>query len=67
MIINSLFATPIYKTNIDRAFTKQELEFVNKQKKHCIKNKGNFNTKNNYILNNKEFKNIKNFFRYMLQ
>jgi len=61
MIINSLFATPIYKTNIDRAFTKQELEFVNKQKKHCVKNKGNFNTKNNYILNNKEFKNIKFF------
>tara|TARA_R110000744_G_scaffold15115_1_gene42504 strand:+ start:609 stop:1181 length:573 start_codon:yes stop_codon:yes gene_type:complete len=46
-------------SNIDRPFTKQELQFVNKQKKHCNKNEGNINTKDNYILNRKEFKNIK--------
>ena len=59
--INSLFSTPIYTTKMDRGFTKQELNFVNEQKKHCTKNDGNINTKDNYILNRKEFKNVKKF------
>lgn len=59
--INNLFPTPIYMTNMDRPFTKQELKFVDEQKKHCTKNQGNINTKDNYILNRKEFKNIKKF------
>jgi hypothetical protein len=37
-IINNLFPTPIYMTNMDRPFTKQELEFVEDQKNHCSKN-----------------------------
>jgi len=60
-IINNIFPTPIYITKIDRGFTKQELQFVNEQKKHCTKNDGNINTKDNYILNRKEFKNVKKF------
>ena len=60
-IIENLFPIPIYMSNIDRKFTKQELQFVNEQKKHCSKNEGNINTKDNYILNRKEFKNIKKF------
>ncbi len=60
-IINNLFPTPIYTTKIDRGFTKQELQFVKEQKKHCKNNEGNINTKDNYILNRKEFKNIKKF------
>ena len=60
-IIESLFSIPIYMSNIDRKFTKQELQFVTEQKKHYVKNKGNINTKDNYILNRKEFKNIKKF------
>tara|TARA_Y100001938_G_C8089604_1_gene434234 strand:- start:734 stop:1363 length:630 start_codon:yes stop_codon:yes gene_type:complete len=59
--IQSLFSTPIYMTNMDRPFTKQELQFVNEQKKNCVKNTGNINTKDNYILNRKEFSNIKKF------
>jgi uncharacterized protein (TIGR02466 family) len=59
--INNIFPTPIYTTKIDRKLTKQELKFVDQQKKHCVSNKGNINTKDNYILNNKEFKNIKKF------
>jgi len=59
--IQNLFPTPIYMTNMDRPFTKQELKFVEEQKKHCTKNQGNINTKDNYILNRKEFKNIKKF------
>ena len=60
-IIHNLFPTPIYTTKINRGFTKQELNFVKEQKKHCSKNQGNINTKDNYILNKKEFKNIKKF------
>ena len=60
-VINSIFPTPIYTTKMDRGFTKQELQFVKEQKKHCSKNTGNINTKDNYILNRKEFKNIKKF------
>ena len=36
-IIQNLFPTPIYITKINRGFTKQELQFVNEQKKHCSK------------------------------
>ena len=60
-IINNIFPIPVYMTEIDREFTKQELNFVKEQKKHCIKNTGNIHTKDNYILNRKEFKNIKKF------
>jgi len=30
--INNLFPTPIYMTNMNRGFTKQELQFVDNQK-----------------------------------
>ena len=60
-VIHSIFPVPIYTTKMDRKFTKQELNFVKEQRKHCVKNQGNFNTKDNYILNRKEFKNIKKF------
>ena len=60
-IIENLFPTPIYMSNIDRTFTKQELQFVDNQKNKCSKNSGNINTKDNYILNRKELKNIKKF------
>ena len=60
-IIHSIFPIPIYTTKIDRGFTKQELQFVKQQKKHCTNNEGNINTEDNYILNRKEFKNIKKF------
>ena len=60
-IIQNLFPIPIYMSNIDRVFTKQELQFVDNQKKKCSKNPGNIYTKDNSILNRKEFKNIKKF------
>jgi uncharacterized protein (TIGR02466 family) len=60
-IIESLFPIPIYSTKIDREFTKQELHFLKEQKNHYTKNTGNISTKDNYILNRKEFKNIKKF------
>jgi uncharacterized protein (TIGR02466 family) len=60
-IIHSIFPTPIYTTKMDRGFTKQELQFVDNQKNKCTNNQGNINTKDNYVLNRKEFKNIKKF------
>ena len=60
-IIENLFPIPLYISNIDRTFTKQELNFVKEQKKHCKNNTGNIHTKDSYILNRKEFKNIKKF------
>tara|TARA_Y100000389_G_scaffold166349_1_gene171057 strand:- start:74 stop:697 length:624 start_codon:yes stop_codon:yes gene_type:complete len=59
--IHSVFPIPIYTTSMERGLTKQELQFVNEQKKHCFKNEGNINSKDSYILNRKEFKNIKKF------
>ena len=60
-LIHSIFPIPVYTTKMNRGFTKQELNFVKEQKKHCKNNRGNTNTKDNYILNRKEFKNIKKF------
>ncbi len=60
-IINNIFPIPVYITEIDRGFTKQELNFVKEQKKQCNQNTGNIHTKDNYILNKKQFKNIKKF------
>tara|TARA_R100001126_G_scaffold21042_1_gene10326 strand:- start:23 stop:643 length:621 start_codon:yes stop_codon:yes gene_type:complete len=60
-VINNIFPIPVYMTEMDRGFTKQELNFVKEQKKHCDKNAGNIKTKDSYILNRKEFKNIKKF------
>ena len=48
-VINSIFPTPIYKTKINRGFTKQELNFVQEQKKHCKNNTGNIHSTDNYI------------------
>lgn len=57
--IQNIFPTPVYMTNIDREFTKKELDFVYSQKKHTVNNDGNTSTIDNYILNRKELKNIK--------
>jgi uncharacterized protein (TIGR02466 family) len=59
--IQNLFPTPIYQNNIGRIFNKKELEFIKNEKNYCVKNVGNVNTINNYILNKPELKNIKNF------
>ena len=58
-IIHNLFPTPIYITDIDRKFTKKELDFVDNQKNFISSNEGNVRTTDSYILNQKELKNIK--------
>jgi uncharacterized protein (TIGR02466 family) len=57
--INGIFPTPVYISKLDRTLTPLELKFVDKSKKDFYKNEGNITTKNNYILNEKPFANIK--------
>jgi uncharacterized protein (TIGR02466 family) len=57
--IKPIFPTPIYITKLDRMFSQEEISFVNKIEKETIKNEGNLLSIDNYILNNLEFKKIK--------
>jgi uncharacterized protein (TIGR02466 family) len=57
--INGIFPTPIYISKLNRKLTPLELKFVDKSKKDFYKNDGNITSKNNYILNEKSFVNIK--------
>ncbi len=57
--INGIFPTPIYISKLNRELTNKELSFIDKTKSDCNKNEGNITSNNNYILNNKEFKNLK--------
>tara|TARA_Y100000114_G_scaffold78017_1_gene71782 strand:- start:192 stop:815 length:624 start_codon:yes stop_codon:yes gene_type:complete len=59
--IHSLFPTPVYFVKMDKKFTKKEINFVEQQKNYTHNNLGNITTDDNYILNRKEFKNIKKF------
>jgi uncharacterized protein (TIGR02466 family) len=54
-----IFPTPIYKTNLSRIFSNEELFFVDEIKKETHKNYGNLNSLNTYILNNLIFKELK--------
>ena len=58
-IINGIFPTPIYISKLNRKITSKELLFINKSKSDTYNNEGNKTSNNNYILNNKEFKNLK--------
>ena len=60
-IIYNLFPVPVYKTEMQRKLTNEEINFAINEKKHCYKNEGNINTKDNYILNRPELRNIKKF------
>ena len=57
--INSIFPTPIYISKLNRELTNKELSFIDKTKSDCNKNEGNITSNDNYILNNKVFKNLK--------
>ena len=57
--IHPLFATPVYISEINRNFSIKEISFINKEKLNYVKNEGNITSKNNYILNEKPFLNLK--------
>jgi uncharacterized protein (TIGR02466 family) len=58
-ILYSIFPTPVYIDNLNRSLTNEELSFVKKSKSNVRKNEGNITSFDNYILNHKEFKNLK--------
>jgi uncharacterized protein (TIGR02466 family) len=57
--INGIFPTPIYISKLDRELSKEELSFIDTTKLETYNNEGNITSKDNYILNNKIFKDLK--------
>jgi len=57
--IHKIFATPIYVSNINREFSKEELNFVKQNKKNIKLNQYNHSSINNYVLNNIQLRDIK--------
>jgi uncharacterized protein (TIGR02466 family) len=57
--INGIFPTPIYISKINKKLSKEELSFIDKTKLDTYNNEGNTTSNDNYILNNKAFKNLK--------
>ena len=57
--INGIFPTPIYMSKLDRELTNKELSFIDKTKLDVYKNEGNTTSNDNYILNHKSFKDLK--------
>lgn len=59
--ISGVFPVPIFHTELDREFTKKELNFCKNQINDANDNIGNNTSKNNYLLEEKELKDIKDF------
>ena len=59
--IKLIFPTPLIETNLGRDFTNQEKDFVEKCASDCYDNFGNFTSKNNYVLESPELKDLKDF------
>lgn len=59
--IYDIFPTPIIKFNLERDFSKEELDFITSCEKQSHKNFGNKSSNDSYILKNIELKNINNF------
>jgi uncharacterized protein (TIGR02466 family) len=57
--IYGIFPTPIYISKLNRELTNKELSFIDKTKLDVYKNEGNTTSNDNYILNQKAFKNLK--------
>jgi len=57
--IHGIFPTPIYISELEREFSKKELSFIDATKENVCKNDGNTTSTDNYILNHKTFKNLK--------
>jgi uncharacterized protein (TIGR02466 family) len=57
--INAIFPTAVYFSKLNRKLNKKELSFIDKNKLDVYKNEGNTTSNDNYILNNKTFKNLK--------
>jgi uncharacterized protein (TIGR02466 family) len=58
-IIHGLFPTPVMFGEMGRAYTKEELAFFKQQQSKTVKNNGNVNTVDTYILNQPVMADIK--------
>ena len=58
-VITGIFPTPIYISKLNRKLNSKELLFIDKTKLDVHNNEGNTTSNDNYILNNKNFKNLK--------
>lgn len=59
MIVNNLFPTPVAKFTLDRAFTTEELDFVDQQPTH--NNMGNTTSDDRYVLTHKTMTSVYDF------
>jgi len=57
--INGIFPTTVYISKLDRKLTLKELSFIDKIKLDLHNNERNKTSNDNYVLNNKSFKNLK--------
>jgi uncharacterized protein (TIGR02466 family) len=67
VVVHSLFPTTVYSNQLNRNFTQSELSLVAEFKKKCKPNPGNTTSQDNYILNHKNFKELKLNMEYFLQ
>ncbi len=58
-VIHGIFPTPLIFTNIEREFTKEELEFFDEQSKTTIKNEGNIRSLDSYLMGHDPMATIK--------
>jgi uncharacterized protein (TIGR02466 family) len=59
MIVHQLFPEPVYVSTLGRALTKEELKTISEYKKKTTSNTGNITSSDNYVLENKTLKNLK--------
>jgi len=65
--IDGIFPTPVYISKLNRELTNNELLFIDKTKLDIHKNEGNTTSNDNYILNHKEFKQLKTYLDLTVQ
>ena len=56
--IHGLFPTPVIFSNIDREFTKEEMDFFDEMSKTKVKNMGNVASADNYLMRHDVMKDI---------
>jgi len=60
--IIKLFGTPVFQSSKQYKFNKIELDFIDKQRENAVINQsGNLYSRNNYVLDSPELKNLKEF------
>jgi uncharacterized protein (TIGR02466 family) len=59
--VENLFPTPVFRTNIGRAFTKKELLFIDQNRNDTYSNEGNITSSNTYVLEKEPLKKLKQY------